>query len=73
MYRRSFLQYSAASSASLLFSSLEKFAEHQPIKIWRSYQLKVLATNFEGSTDALRKSQGAGYDGIEVWWHPNPA
>jgi len=38
-------------------------------------KLKILATNwgFPGSTDAFcEKAKAEGYDGIEMWWNPDP-
>jgi sugar phosphate isomerase/epimerase len=74
--RREFIKTTAASSAALLFSSMESFA-NQPLPIPetnKNYALKILATSwgFQGTMDDFcAKVKKEGYDGIELWWPTN--
>jgi sugar phosphate isomerase/epimerase len=74
--RREFIKTTAASSAALLFSSMESFA-NQPLPIPetnKNYALKILATSwgFQGTMDEFcAKVKKEGYDGIELWWPTN--
>ena len=74
--RREFIKTTAASSAALLFSSMESFA-NQPLPIPetnKNYALKILATSwgFQGTIDDFcAKVKKEGYDGIELWWPTN--
>lgn len=74
--RREFIKTTAASSAALLCSSMESFA-NQPLPIPetnKNYALKILATSwgFQGTMDDFcAKVKKEGYDGIELWWPTN--
>jgi len=71
--RRKFIQTSAAGSAALFLSSLEKYSlSTKPLfTMNKSYELKIMATNwgFRGTLDEFcAKAKQEGYDGIEIWW-----
>ena len=71
--RRKFIQTSAAGSAALFLSSLEKYSlsTKPSLTMNKNYELKIMATNwgFDGSTDTFcAKVKKEGYDGIEIWW-----
>ena len=70
--RRNFIKSSATATTALSLSSLDAFAvKHQPSKMDKSFDLKIMATNwgFEGTLDEYgAKVKHEGYDGIEIWW-----
>jgi sugar phosphate isomerase/epimerase len=71
--RRKFIQSTAASSAALLLSSLESFAQTDKPNFTsnNNFELKIFNTDwgFEGSRDAFcAKIKKAGYDGMETSW-----
>ena len=54
-----------------MLSSMNSFAQPQPVNKGAGFQLKVLATNwgFNGSIETYcAKVKQEGYDGIEIWW-----
>jgi sugar phosphate isomerase/epimerase len=69
--RRTFIQTTAAATAGLFLSSLNKFATPMSSTTNKDFELKVLATNwgFQGTLDEYcNKAKKEGYDGIEIWW-----
>ncbi|MDB5247523.1 MAG: sugar phosphate isomerase/epimerase [Segetibacter sp.] len=69
--RRKFIQTSVTASTALLLSSLQSFANQAGFTENKSFDLKILATNwgFQGTLDEYcSKVKKEGYDGIEIWW-----
>ncbi|MDX1942074.1 MAG: sugar phosphate isomerase/epimerase [Saprospiraceae bacterium] len=73
MNRRQFLTNTATITAAV--ATLDSYAA--PLfQSNAASKLKIMATNwgFNGSMDAFcAKAKTEGYDGIEVWWTPDPA
>ncbi|MBS1972902.1 MAG: sugar phosphate isomerase/epimerase, partial [Bacteroidetes bacterium] len=77
MQRRNFIQTTATATTALMLSSFDTFAlTNQPaFKMNSNFELKILATNwgFPGTIDEYcNKAKHDGYDGIEIWWQPEP-
>jgi len=72
MNRKNFLSHTAMFTAGLL---LEPFAESMAAPARAGFQLKIMATDwgFPGTLDEYgARVRQAGYDGIEIWWSPDP-
>jgi sugar phosphate isomerase/epimerase len=74
MNRKEFISYSALTATGML---LDRFASPlMAMSPGAGSQLKLLATDwgFNGSLDEYgARVRKAGYDGIEIWWSPDPA
>jgi sugar phosphate isomerase/epimerase len=71
--RRNFVGITAASSAALLFNSLDGLASSpKPVfNMKEGFDLRIIATNwgFPGNVhEYCEKVKKEGYDGIEIWW-----
>lgn len=73
MNRRQFLTNTATITAAV--ATLDSYAT--PLfQSNAAFKLKIMATNwgFNGGIDAFcAKAKTEGYDGIEIWWTPDPA
>jgi len=73
--RRNFLKQSSILGGAILLPSLPGLSAQPKPAIKAGYKLTIMATDW-GYTGGIRAfcaaAKQAGYDGIEVWWSPNP-